>query len=90
MEEIKEMTKPSYEDLEVQYKKTLETARLIQDKNEELREINKELINRLNFNEIGFVFKALELRELFSKEFVDKCVKRLEEILMPKEEEEEK
>ena len=89
---VKEMknAKPTYEQLEVQYKSVFTQAERILDENEKLKKLNDELIRRLNSNDINFAFKVLEFRELFNQEFVKKVVNKLEEILTPDSQEENK
>ena len=89
MEDIKEEKKMSYEQLEDLYNKTVIAAKKIEAENDTLRRMNDNLAMRLNYSEVGFAFKALEFRELFSPEFIKKVVAKLEEILEPQEEEKE-
>ena len=89
MEEVKEEKKMSYKDLEDLYNRTVVAAKKIEAENDTLRRMNDNLAMRLNYSEVGFAFKALEFRELFSPEFIKKVVAKLEEILEPQEEKKE-
>ena len=51
---------------------------------------NQMLKATLNSRDIEFAFKALEFKDLFSKEFIKKTVDKLEELLTPMSEEEVK
>ena len=60
-------------------------AKQIMKENTTLKEQIDGLVMQLNARDIDWAFKELEFKELFSKEFVDKVIKKLEEILAPSE-----
>lgn len=77
MEEQKmEQKKLSYEELEKVAVQLQQKCRTLENN---LRNIDMTSI-RLNF-----ILKALEVKEVFSKEFIDKCSKEVEEILFEDE-----
>lgn len=77
MEEQKmEQKKLSYEELEKVAVQLQQKCRTLENN---LRNIDMASI-RLNF-----LLKALEVKEVFSKEFIDKCSKEVEEILFEEE-----
>ena len=76
--------KMSYEELENFATQLSEQARQMQE-----RMMSMNLSNM--FKRIEFLFKVIENKDSFNKEFYDKCVKEIEELMtVPEEETEEK
>lgn len=86
-EKNKQHQKLSYEQLEAYANQTTIQANRIIKENKELVEEIKHLRNQTNFAEINMAFKVLEFRDCFDPSFVDKVVKRLQEVLTPETEE---
>ena len=76
--------KPSYEQLEK------DVASLKSMNNQLIMQLQQVNINTL-FKRLDYLFKVVEFREAFNKEFVNNCVEEIEiHITPPKEEEEDK
>lgn len=84
-EEKRENKKLSGGELEAYAAQVVERAKKIFEENNALRQYNQELKMQLNSREIDWAFRILEFRELFDKEFVEKVVARLTEIMTPQE-----
>lgn len=93
-EKNKQSQKLTYEQLEAYANQTTIQANRIIKENKELMEEVKHLRTQTNFAEINMAFKVLEFKDCFDPSFVDKVVKRLQEVLTPEtgvsEEESEK
>jgi hypothetical protein len=85
MEEKKQNKKLSYEELEAYANQTVTQAQQVYKENQQLVEEVRNLRAQMNYADINLAFKALELKENFSKEFINKVVTKLEEILTPRE-----
>lgn len=89
MAEKKENRKLTYEQLEAYAQQTVEQAKKIYKENQML----KQALNRANldnnFREIECALKCLDHADMFSTEFIQAIVKRLEEVLNPTRSEDE-
>lgn len=79
----KEEKKLTYEELEAYTQQALNQAKHIQEENFKLKQLLSELKNHINYNDINCAFRVLDHKELFSKDFIDKVILRLETILTP-------
>lgn len=83
----KQSQKLSYEQLEAYAQQTTEQAKRIFHENQML----KQALDRANYDttikEIECALKCLDHAEMFSPEFINAIVKRLEEVLTPTKEE---
>lgn len=82
-----EKEKLTYEQLEAYAEQTVANAKRIYKENEILVKEVENLKNQRNYTEISLAFKALDHKDCFSKEFIDKITKRLEEVLTPMDDE---
>lgn len=89
MSDKKEEKKLSYDELTAYSAQVVERAKKILEENNALKQYNQELRMQLNSKEIDWAFKILEYRELFDKDFVEKVVAKLTEIMTPQETAEE-
>lgn len=80
-----EKKKLTYEELEAYANQTVAQAQRIYKENQDLIQEVKSLRSQMNYAEINLALKALELKENFSPEFIQKVVTRLEEVLTPME-----
>lgn len=80
-----EKKKLTYEELEAYANQTVAQAQRIYKENQELVQEVKSLRSQMNYAEINLALKALELKENFSPEFIQKVIIRLEEVLTPME-----
>lgn len=85
----REVKKLSYEELENAAKQITAQAQNVARENQQLRTALQQASLTNMYTELNFKFKVLELASAFSPEFVDKCVKSIEEIMTPAPEEEE-
>lgn len=81
--ENKETQKMSYEQLEQVAHQLSEQTRQLYSK---LQKSNMENV----FKRLDYLFKVVENKDVFSKEFLDKCVKEIEEIITIPEDKEDK
>jgi len=95
MEEKEEMQKTaekneklSYEQLEAYANQTIQQAQQVFKENQMLKQALNKFQYENTLKEIELAIKCLEYRELFSKEFIENTVKKLEEVLTPIAEEE--
>lgn len=82
-EEKNPQEKLTYEQLKAYAAQTTVRAKQIFEENQMLKQALQEARIDNNFKEIDLVLKCLDHKELFSKEFIDSIVKRLEELLTP-------
>lgn len=90
-EEIKEENKQKEftpEQYEAYAAQVVARAKQVMKENNALKAQIDTLVMQLNSKDIDWAFKVVELRDVFSKPFVDKVVAKLEEVLMPTEVEE--
>lgn len=80
-----EKKKLTYGELEAYANQTVAQAQRIYKENQDLVQEVKSLRSQMNYAEINLALKALELKENFSPEFIQKVVARLEEVLTPME-----
>ena len=85
MGEEKKTQKLSYEQLEAYAAQTTEQAKKIYQENQML----KRALYEQSLREIEIALKCLDHKEMFSKEFIDASVQRIEELMNPKKEESE-
>lgn len=85
----REVKKLSYEELENAAKQITAQAQNVARENQQLRAALQQASLTNMYTELNFKFKVLEFASAFSPEFVDKCVKSIEEIMTPAPEEEE-
>ena len=85
MGEEKKTQKLSYEQLEAYAAQTTEQAKKIYQENQML----KRALYEQSLKEIEIALKCLDHKEMFSKEFIDASVQRIEELMNPKKEESE-
>lgn len=88
-EEKKEGQKLTYEQLVAYAQQTSEQAKKIWEENQMLKKALNETMLTNNFKEIELALKCLDHAEMFSPEFIEVVVKRLEEVLTPQEQKEE-
>lgn len=79
--------KLTYEQLEAYANQTVANAQRIYKENKLLLKEIENLKNQRNYTEISLAFKALDHKECFSAEFIEKISKRLEEVLTPMDKE---
>ena len=87
--ETKKQEKLSYEQLEAYAQQVTMKAQEVYKENQNLKKTLAQMSMDFNLREIDCVIKCLDHADLFSTEFLDKVVKRLEEVLIPREEEKE-
>lgn len=80
-----EKKKLTYEELEAYANQTVAQAKKVYRENQELVQEIKNLRSQMNYAEINLAFKALEFKNNFNPEFIQKVVQRLEEVLTPVE-----
>lgn len=85
----REVKKLSYEELENAAKQITVQAQNVAKENQQLRVALQQASLTNMYTELNFKFKVLEFASAFSPEFVDKCVKSIEETMTPAPEEEE-
>lgn len=89
----KEVKKLSYEELENAAKQITAQAQSVARENQQLRAALQQATMSNMYTELNFKFKVVEFASAFTPEFVDRCVKSIEETMTPppeeKEEEEE-
>ena len=85
MGEEKKTQKLSYEQLEAYAAQTTEQAKKIYQENQML----KRALYEQSLKEIEIALKCLDHKEMFSKEFIDASVQRIEELMNPKKEDSE-
>lgn len=88
-EEKKEGQKLTYEQLVAYAQQTSEQAKKVWEENQMLKKALSETMLTNNFKEIELALKCLDHAEMFSPEFIEAVVKRLEEVLTPQEQKEE-
>lgn len=81
--ENKETKKLSYEQLEQVANQLSEQTRKLYSK---LQKSNMENV----FKRLDYLFKVVENKDVFSKEFLDNCIKEIEEIIIIPEEKDNK
>ena len=79
----REVKKLSYEELENAAKQITAQAQNIARENQQLRTALQQASLTNMYTELNLRFKVLEFASAFSPEFVDKCVKSIEEIMTP-------
>lgn len=79
--------KLTYEQLSAYAQQTQMQAKKIWEENQMLKQALNEANLTNNFKEVELALKCLDHVELFSPEFIEKIVKRLEEVLTPQTEE---
>lgn len=88
----KEVKKLSYEELENVAKQITAQAQSVARENQQLRAALQQTTMSNMYTELNFKFKVVEFASAFTPEFVDRCVKSIEETMTPppgeKEEEE--
>ena len=82
MGEEKKTQKLSYEQLEAYAAQTTEQAKKIYQENQML----KRALYEQSLREIEIALKCLDHKEMFSKEFIEASVKRIEELMNPRTE----
>ena len=82
MGEEKKTQKLSYEQLEAYSAQTTEQAKKIYQENQML----KRALYEQSLKEIEIALKCLDHKEMFSKEFIEASVKRIEELMNPRTE----
>lgn len=88
----KEVKKLSYEELENAAKQITAQAQNVARENQQLRAALQQATMSNMYTELNFKFKVVEFASAFTPEFVDRCVKSIEETMTPppeKKEEEE-
>lgn len=92
MEKQKEEKKEklSYEKLEAYAAQMQDQANRLYRQNIEFKKQLESNVRVLGLKELECAFKCVELKDSFSKEFITKVIKRIEEILDPEAKEENK
>lgn len=85
-EEKKEGQKLTYEQVVAYAQQTSEQAKKIWEENQMLKKSLNEVVMNNNLKEIELVLRCLDHVELFSPEFINIIVKRLEEVFTPQPE----
>lgn len=88
-EEKKEGQKLTYEQLVAYAQQTSQQAQKVWEENQMLKKALMDANLSNNFKEIELALKCLDHAEMFSPEFIEAVIKRLEEILTPQEHKEE-
>ena len=86
MEEKSENAKPkklTYEQLEQAAKQISQQADALYKENQQLKNAVQQLSNQASYTELNFRFRVLENHTHFSKEFVTRIVKEIEETMTP-------
>lgn len=84
-EEKKEGQKLTYEQLVAYVQQTSSQAKKVWEENQMLKKALNEAMLSNTFKEIELVIKCLDHAEMFSTSFIEKIIKRLEEVLTPQE-----
>ena len=85
----KEVKKLSYEELENAAKQITAQAQSVARENQQLRAALQQATMSSMYTELNFKFKVVEFASAFTPEFVDRCVKSIEETMTPPPEEKE-
>ena len=85
----KEVKKLSYEELENAAKQITAQAQSVARENQQLRAALQQATMSNMYTELNFKFKVVEFASAFTPEFVDRCVKSIEETMTPQKEEKE-
>lgn len=85
----KEVKKLSYEELENAAKQITAQAQSVARENQQLRAALQQATMSNMYTELNFKFKVVEFASAFTPEFVDRCVKSIEETMTPPPEEKE-
>lgn len=85
----KEVKKLSYEELENVAKQITAQAQSVARENQQLRAALQQATMSNMYTELNFKFKVVEFASAFTPEFVDRCVKSIEETMTPPPEEKE-
>lgn len=85
----KEVKKLSYEELENAAKQITAQAQSVARENQQLRIALQQATMSNMYTELNFKFKVVEFASAFTPEFVDRCVKSIEETMTPSPEEKE-
>lgn len=85
----KEVKKLSYEELENAAKQITAQAQSVARENQQLRVALQQATMSNMYTELNFKFKVVEFASAFTPEFVDRCVKSIEETMTPPPEEKE-
>lgn len=85
----KEVKKLSYEELENAAKQITAQAQSVARENQQLRAALQQATMSNMYTELNFKFKVVEFAGAFTPEFVDRCVKSIEETMTPPPEEKE-
>lgn len=85
-----EEKKLSYEELEAYAQQLTAKAKSVFEENQKLKQAIEEMTRHFNVEELNLVFKVLDHKDCFSKRFVNKVVKKLEEVLEPENKEDNK
>lgn len=89
-EKEKEVKKLTYEQLEGVAKQLSAQLDAVAKENQQLKVLAQKLQLDNMFAELNFRFKVLEYNNMFPKEFVDRIVSEVQDIMTVKAEEEEK
>ena len=79
----KEVKKLSYEELENAAKQITAQAQSVARENQQLRAALQQATMSNMYTELNFKFKVVEFASAFTPEFVDRCVKSIEETMTP-------
>ena len=85
----REVKKLSYEELENAAKQIIAQAQNVARENQQLRTALQQASLTNMYTELNFKFKVVEFASAFTPEFVDRCVKSIEETMTPPPEEKE-
>jgi hypothetical protein len=85
----KATSKISYEELEAYAAQTVEQAKRVHQENVMLKEALDRATYANNIKEIELALKCLDHAEMFSTEFIDSVVSKIEELLTPTNQEED-
>ena len=83
----KEVKKLSYEELENAAKQITAQVQNLAKENQQLKMALQQASISNMYTELNFKFKVVEFANAFTPEFVDMCVKSIEETMTPEEEE---
>lgn len=86
-QEEKKVKKPTYEELENFAKQLSSQCEMVVKENNQLKEALQRMNANLMFTELEFRFKVLQNAEMFDTDFVEFCVKAIEEVMTPEKEE---
>lgn len=87
-ENRREVKKLSYEELENAARQITVQAQEMAKENQQLRAALQQANLSNMYTELNFKFKVLEFASAFSPEFIDRCVKSIEETMTPQESDE--